>query len=131
MIHMNRTFFHIDFGFILNEQPGFDAPIFSLPRGVKKNLSTDEWNFFLKVCGDAFGVLHRNAGLIINACTDLLEDLPMFSVAQIRKYLVGSLMVNMSETSGKHKIRELILSGAESTKKEMKYLMHDIAQKMK
>ena len=103
MIHNNRIFIHIDFGFILNEQPGFDAPIFSVPRGVKKNLSPDEWNFFLKVCrhaefsphhfshlsnSDAFGVLHRNAGLIISACTDMLEDLPMFSASQIRKYLV-------------------------------------------
>src|SRR4051794_37097134 len=42
-------FFHIDFGFILNEQPGFDAPIFSIPRGVKRHLSPNEWNFFLKV----------------------------------------------------------------------------------
>lgn len=131
MIRSNRIFFHIDFGFILNEQPGFDAPIFSVPRGVKKNLSPNEWNFFLKLCGDAMAVLHRHAGLIINSATAMLEDLPMFSVAQIRKYLVSSLMVNLSETAAKHKVRELIVAGADSTKKEMKYLMHDIAQKMK
>jgi len=101
---MNRIFMHIDFGFILNEQPGFDAPIFSLPRGVKKNLSNNEWNFFIKVCLDAFGVLHRNSGLILNAATAILEDLPMFSVAQIRKYLAGSLMVHLSETTAKHKV---------------------------
>lgn len=31
MIKDNKIFFHIDFGFILNDAPGFDAPIFSIP----------------------------------------------------------------------------------------------------
>lgn len=39
MIKDDDTFFHIDFGFIFNDAPGFDAPIFSIPRGVKQNLT--------------------------------------------------------------------------------------------
>jgi len=55
----------------------------------------------------------------------------MFTAAQIRKYLVSSLMVAMSEAAAKHKIRELIIAGAASAQKEAKYLLHDLAQKMK
>jgi len=114
-----------------NDAPGFDAPIFSIPGGFRKNLSQDEWNFFLKICGDAFAVLHQNSGVIMNACTHIMTDLPTLSTSQVRKYLVRSLMVGMSEKAAKHKIRNLIVEGSTSTQKEMKYLMHGIAVKMK
>jgi len=131
MIKDNAIFFHIDFGFIFNDAPGFDAPIFSIPSGFRKNISPDEWGFFLKACGDSFSVLHQNAGLIINACTTLTSDLPGLTAEQVRKYLVRSLMVGLSEKAAKHKIRGFIVEGSTSTQKEMKYLMHDLAIKMK
>eukprot|EP01125_Pyxidicula_operculata_P017232 TRINITY_DN6027_c1_g2_i4.p1 TRINITY_DN6027_c1_g2~~TRINITY_DN6027_c1_g2_i4.p1 ORF type:complete len:732 (-),score=189.39 TRINITY_DN6027_c1_g2_i4:501-2696(-) len=130
LIKDGKIFFHIDFGFIFNDAPGFDAPIFSIPGGFRKNLTEDEWNFFLMLCGDAFVVLHQNSGLIINACTQIMGDLPSISVAQIRKYLVRSLMIGLSEKVAKHKIRQLIVEGSTSTQKEMKYFMHEIAVKM-
>jgi len=130
MIKDNKIFFHIDFGFIFNDAPGFDAPIFSIPKGFRRNLSQDEWNFFLKICGDAFAVLHQNSGVIMNACTHIMADLPTLSTTQVRKYLVRSLMVGMSEKAAKHKIRNFIVEGSTSTQKEMKYLMHGIAVKM-
>jgi len=46
MIKDNTIFFHIDFGFIFNDAPGFDAPIFSIPGGFRKHLTNDEWAFF-------------------------------------------------------------------------------------
>jgi len=131
MIKDNSTFFHIDFGFIFNDAPGFDAPIFSIPREFRKNITNDEWGFFLKNCGDSFVVLHQNAGVIINACTSLFENLPGLNSEQVRKYLVRSLMVGLSEQSAKHKIRGFIVDGSTSTQKEMKYLMHDLALKIK
>uniref|UniRef100_A0A6B2LBZ0 PI3K/PI4K catalytic domain-containing protein n=1 Tax=Arcella intermedia TaxID=1963864 RepID=A0A6B2LBZ0_9EUKA len=129
MIKDNKIFFHIDFGFIFNDAPGFDAPIFSIPGDFRRNITQDEWNFFLKLCGDAFAVLHRNSGVIINACTLLMQELPTISVAQVRKYLVKSLMVRKSEKSAKQKIREEISAGIVSTQKELKYLVHGFATK--
>jgi len=130
LIKEGKIFFHIDFGFIFNDAPGFDAPIFSIPRAFRQNLSGDEWNFFLKLCGDAFAVLHQNAGLIINTCTSIMNDLPTVTGAQVRKYLVRSMMVGLSEKSAKHKIRDLILEGTNSAQKEIKNLMHSVAVRM-
>ena len=131
LIKDGKIFVQIDFGFIFNDAPGFDAPIFSIPRAFRQNLSSDEWSFFLKLCGDAFAVLHQNSGLIINTCTTIMSDLPTVSAAQVRKYLVRSLMIGLSEKAAKHKIRVLITEGSTSTQKEMKYLMHELAVKMK
>eukprot|EP01127_Copromyxa_protea_P012209 TRINITY_DN3157_c0_g1_i3.p1 TRINITY_DN3157_c0_g1~~TRINITY_DN3157_c0_g1_i3.p1 ORF type:complete len:654 (+),score=84.54 TRINITY_DN3157_c0_g1_i3:466-2427(+) len=131
MIKDDKIFFHIDFGFILNEQPGFDAPIFSIPREVKRSLSTNEWNFFLKVCGDAFAVLHQNFDIILKACLEIMNAFTDITGEQIRKYLTASLMVSLSEAAAKQKVRQLVQEGALSTQKEMKYFMHDIAQKIK
>jgi hypothetical protein len=126
--HSPGRFLHIDFGFILNDQPGFDAPIFSIPRGVKKHLSTNEWDFFLSSCIEAFAVLHKNFEIVMNACVACLAE--VIPVEQVRKYLVQSLMVGMTEGAARAKIRTLVIEGSASTKKEMKYLMHDIALKI-
>lgn len=131
MIKDNKIFFHIDFGFILNEQPGFDAPIFSIPRGIKRHLSQNEWNFFLKVCGDSFAVLHLNFELIVKACVEAMSFMGSVTPAQIRQYLATSLMVGLPEATAKHVLRTKVMEGVASTQKEVKYLMHDIATKIK
>lgn len=126
-----RRFFHIDFGFIFNDRPGFDAPIFSIPKEVRQSLSSDEWNFFLQVCGDAFIVLHKSYDIIFKTATEITRSLPEISNEQVRKYLTASLMVGTTEVTARLRIKQLVQEGANSTRKEMKYLMHDIAQQMK
>eukprot|EP01127_Copromyxa_protea_P012211 TRINITY_DN3157_c0_g2_i2.p1 TRINITY_DN3157_c0_g2~~TRINITY_DN3157_c0_g2_i2.p1 ORF type:complete len:1021 (+),score=177.01 TRINITY_DN3157_c0_g2_i2:24-3065(+) len=128
MIKDNKLFFHIDFGFVFNNRPGFDAPIFSIPNEFCQALSPDEWNFFLQVCGDAFVVLHRNYDIILQTATMSTQGLPKIPTEQVRKCLTSSLMVAQSETAAKQRIKQLVQEGATSTQKEMKYLMHDIAQ---
>src|SRR5690348_5161545 len=98
--------------------------------GVRRHLSTNEWNFFLKVCGDAFVVLHQNYDIVMKSCIEAMSSMSIITVEQIRKYLVGSLMVGLSEAAAKHQIRLKVIEGSNSTQKEMKYLMHDIAQKI-
>lgn len=127
MVKDNKIFFHIDFAFILNDAPGFDAPIFSIPREVKKYLTTREWTFFVALCGEAVMVLRESAGAIINACTSLLTEI---SPLQIRKYLVNSLMVSEDNSKVRGKIYQLVEGGCSSTQKEMKYMIHGLAQKM-
>lgn len=130
MIKDDNTFFHIDFGFIFNDAPGFDAPIFSIPRGVKANLSPKDWNFFVALCGGAFAILHQNAGVIMNACLRFFADCPHISSAQIRKYLAASLMIGESVQRAVAKIHALVEEGSSSAQKEIKYFMHGWAQKM-
>jgi hypothetical protein len=95
---------------------------------VKKHLSTNEWDFFLSSCIEAFAVLHKNFEIVMNACVACLSE--VIPVEQVRKYLVQSLMVGMTESAARQKIRTLVIEGSASTKKEMKYLMHDIALKI-
>jgi len=120
-----KIFFHIDFGFILNESPNLDAPIFSIPRGVKRHLSPNEWNFFLKVCGDAFIVLHQNYDIVMKSCVEAMSSIT--SVEKIRKYLSTALMVGLSEAAAKHQIRLKVIEGSNSAQKEVKYLVHSLA----
>lgn len=130
MVKDNKIFFHIDFAFILNDAPGFDAPIFSIPREVKKYLTPREWTFFVALCGEAVMVLRENAGVIVNACTSLFAELPDISAVQIRKYLANSLMVSEDNSKVRGKIYQLVEGGCSSTQKEMKYMIHGLAQKM-
>jgi hypothetical protein len=130
MVKDNKIFFHIDFAFILNDAPGFDAPIFSIPREVKKYLSPREWTFFVALCGEALMVLRDNAGVIVNACTCLFAELPDITAIQIRKYLLNSLMVVEDNSKVRGKIYQLVEGGCSSTQKEMKYMIHGWAQKM-
>lgn len=130
MIKDNSIFFHIDFGFVLNEQPGFDAPIFSIPRGVRKHLAPNEWDFFLKVCGDAFVALHRLGTLIMQMCEKVFSS-ESISSEQVRRYLSNSLMIGQSAIAAKNKIRSLVIEGSNSVQKEAKYFVHDLAQKMR
>eukprot|EP01126_Amoeba_proteus_P003295 TRINITY_DN11093_c0_g2_i6.p1 TRINITY_DN11093_c0_g2~~TRINITY_DN11093_c0_g2_i6.p1 ORF type:complete len:556 (-),score=157.67 TRINITY_DN11093_c0_g2_i6:119-1786(-) len=131
MIKDDMLFFHIDFGFILNDAPGFDAPIFSIPNGMRRYLSQTEWKFFVRLCGDAFACLHEYCGIIINTCETLLGKLPDIPLAQIRKYLVASLMVNLTVDQARSRIFELVEEGSTSKQKEMKYFVHGLATRMK
>lgn len=83
------------------------------------------------MCGDAFAVLHQNYDIIMKACIEIMTAFTDITVEQIRKYLTASLMLTLSEPAARQKVRQLVHEGALSTQKEMKYLMHDIAQKMK
>jgi len=131
MIKDNLVFFHIDFGFILNDAPGFDAPIFSIPRGVKSYLTGGEWRSFVGLCARAFAVLHLHSGVIINCCSLLMSKLPDIALAETRKYLAKSLMVSLTNASAQQAIADLVEKGSSSTQKEVKYLVHSVAQSMK
>jgi len=127
MIKDNHIFFHIDFGFIFGEGPLIDAPIFSIPTGMKKFLPKQRWTEFIKLSCEAFAVLHRNAGLIINLCSRLFKD--VIDESKVRKYLVKSLMIKDSEIEGMKRIEYLIGQGIKSTKKQIKNFTHNVAQK--
>jgi len=131
MVKDNHIFFHIDFGFILNDAPGFDAPIFSIPRGVKNNLAPAEWRNFVGLCARAFAILHNNSGVILNTCSMLLGRLPDMVLAEAKKYLVRSLMVSLPSATAQQTIIDLVGKGSSSTQKELKYLMHGAAMSLK
>jgi len=126
MIKDNHIFFHIDFGWLLGEGPFIDAPIFSIPNGMKKYLPSNLWSEFIKLCCEAFAVLHRNGGLIINLASRLFRD--VIEESKVRKYLVKSLMIVSSEEEATKRIQQLIESGLNSIEKHMKNLAHNIAQ---
>jgi hypothetical protein len=67
----------------------------------------------------------------MKACLEIMSAFTDITGEQIRKYLTASLMVNLSEMAAKQKVRQLVHEGALSAQKEVKYFMHDFAQKIK
>ncbi|ELP92467.1 hypothetical protein EIN_523650 [Entamoeba invadens IP1] len=68
-------FFHIDFGYLFNSRPNFDANLFAVPVSIRKQLGEinmnlksevmNGWDLFLKTSADGFIVMRRNAGVLV------------------------------------------------------------------
>eukprot|EP01126_Amoeba_proteus_P049876 TRINITY_DN5853_c0_g1_i4.p1 TRINITY_DN5853_c0_g1~~TRINITY_DN5853_c0_g1_i4.p1 ORF type:complete len:314 (-),score=51.62 TRINITY_DN5853_c0_g1_i4:58-999(-) len=124
LISDDGCFIHIDFGYLFNQKTWFDANRFAIPSEMKKKLTSVEWEMFLQLCGQAFGVLRRHRGLISTIIVSTFRD--MYSEDIIMNCLSSSFHDDKTEARAISQILELARMGEASGKKMMKDIAHSI-----
>jgi len=89
MVRHGHIFYQIDFGHLFNSKPTIDAPRFAVPHEWKQAMTPAEWDLFKDTCSEAFRILHRNAGLVVNFVCMLFAGLPAVDLVSVRSFLTS------------------------------------------
>jgi hypothetical protein len=117
-------FFHIDFGFVFDERPGFDAPVFAIPNEFRRFVPENHWKQFLLCCCDAFSVLRKHSTIVIRCCQKLLAKNLPGKILGCREYLNKALKLDLSDDQARIFIYNQIEMGTSSYKKDAKNWIH-------
>jgi len=127
LIAEESTLLHIDFGFLLGQEPPIDAPRFSVSPAMQEAFEgIGIWKTFLEVCGDAFLVLHRRAGRVLRT-VEAVFPYAGFPKYVLRKHINGPYSLN-SHASEQESLDNVIsqLSGSASAwKTKLKSVFHN------
>eukprot|EP01124_Arcella_intermedia_P035134 TRINITY_DN886_c1_g4_i1.p1 TRINITY_DN886_c1_g4~~TRINITY_DN886_c1_g4_i1.p1 ORF type:complete len:235 (-),score=70.12 TRINITY_DN886_c1_g4_i1:46-645(-) len=99
----------------------------SIPEGLQKNLSENEWNQFKELCCSGFGYLYKNGSLIRELCTMLFSGI--YKRDWLEEFLGSdkSLMLTQSSIAANARIQRHIATGSSkwNVKKQFKYSTHN------
>ncbi|EDR25058.1 hypothetical protein EDI_136780 [Entamoeba dispar SAW760] len=114
------TFFHIDFGYLLNERPKFDANLFAIPSVLRNQLqkiiinqnqiTMNAWDIFLFLSSKSFIILRRNNEMILNLLLLIFSFIDGFSIDLITNTIKNSFHILDSELLATNKLLDDILS---------------------
>jgi len=127
MIKDDHIFFHIDLGRIFNDKTTVDAPRFAIPKRIRANLSTEDWEFFKTLCVKAFRVLRRQAGLIEYLCCLLFKEI--VDEPTIHKCMHDAFMLKHTEQTSCDRFALLPELGMYSRFKDIKDIIHSVGKK--
>jgi hypothetical protein len=127
LIADETTLMHIDFGFLLGQEPPIDAPRFSISPAMQAAFEQlGIWDDFLEVCGRAFLVLHRRAGRVLRA-VEAIFPYAGFPKYVLRKHINGPFALNshVSEKESVENVIAQIAGSASAWKTKLKSVFHN------
>ncbi|KAL7716509.1 PI3K/PI4K catalytic domain-containing protein [Entamoeba marina] len=105
----SHIFVHIDFGYILNRKPRFDANRFAVPATIRRELmsttivvddqSMNAWDVLISLATTGYLTLRRNVGMITKIVTMLFLFDEQFSADAVNQCLMKSFVLAESESS--------------------------------
>jgi hypothetical protein len=127
LVTEESTLLHIDFGFLMGQEPPIDAPRFSISPAMQMAFEKlGIWEEFLELCGRTFMVLHEQASRILRTL-ELIFPYAGFHEHILRKFISGPFSLNIhasKEQSVNHVISQVSTS-ASAWKTKMKSLFHN------
>ncbi|ELP91584.1 hypothetical protein EIN_129240 [Entamoeba invadens IP1] len=129
----NGTFFQIDFGYLLNRRPHFDANRFAVPNCVRNELKKftvsigeemNGWDAFVKTSCEGFIVLRRKVGMILRIINlSFLFD-QEFNEESVSDCIAKAFLLGKSEETAANSLIENLQSF--SVQKMIKDRQHEI-----
>lgn len=134
LLTKNGNLFHIDFGYILGRDPKPFPPPMKLSREMVEGMggvNSDHYQQFRKFCYTAFLHLRRNANLILNLFT-LMVDATIPDIAlepdKTVKKVQDKFRLDLSEEEAVHFIQGLIEESATAVMASLVEQVHKFAQ---
>nr|BAN41941.1 hypothetical protein [Entamoeba invadens] len=104
----DKSFAHIDFGFVINLRPKFDANRFAIPTIIRTSLNNTvvtlekskigAWDLFVQNCTSGFLVLRRCVGIIIRLSVLVFGFDTQFDEAAVTKCLTDAFALSIPES---------------------------------
>ena len=104
----DKSFAHIDFGFVINLKPIFDANRFAIPTIIRNSLNStivtlakskmSAWDLFVQICTSGFLVLRRHVGMLIRLGVIVFGFDSHFNEAAVTKCLTDAFALSIPES---------------------------------
>ncbi|EDR25156.1 hypothetical protein EDI_134770 [Entamoeba dispar SAW760] len=104
----DKSFAHIDFGFVINLRPKFDANRFAIPTIIRTSLNNTTvtlekskigaWDLFVQNCTSGFLVLRRHVGMIIRLSMIVFGFDTQFDEYAVTKCLTDAFALSIPES---------------------------------
>ncbi|KAL7718937.1 Phosphatidylinositol-4 [Entamoeba marina] len=104
----DKSFAHIDFGFVINLRPKFDANRFAIPTIIRTSLCSTivtleksricAWDLFVQNCTSGFLALRRHVGMIIRMSVIVFGFDQQFDEAAVTKCLTDAFALSIPES---------------------------------
>eukprot|EP01105_Mastigella_eilhardi_P016750 TRINITY_DN3837_c0_g1_i11.p1 TRINITY_DN3837_c0_g1~~TRINITY_DN3837_c0_g1_i11.p1 ORF type:complete len:529 (-),score=96.36 TRINITY_DN3837_c0_g1_i11:343-1893(-) len=117
LIKDGHTFFQIDFGYLFNTRPWFDANRFAMPHDFKlKMQQRGGWKRFLDVCENGLAMLRRESGMLMRVCSLLFDKLLDNHAQLINTCMHSAFYLDRTEDEARMQWRVIIDNGVSSYK---------------
>ncbi|KAL7713123.1 Phosphatidylinositol-4 [Entamoeba marina] len=110
----DKSFAHIDFGFVINLRPKFDANRFAIPTIIRTSLCSTivtleksricAWDLFVQNCTSGFLALRRHVGMIIRMSVIVFGFDQQFDEAAVTKCLTDAFALSIQKNSSIQKM---------------------------
>ncbi|KAH3766591.1 phosphatidylinositol 3-kinase [Pelomyxa schiedti] len=126
LIKNNNIFFQIDFGYVFNMKPWFDANRLAFASEFKaKLIERKAWERFIRICIEGWLILRRCSGLLINLCERLFAGILEDPVRMCSSCLHDAFFLDQCEPDACISVNEMLESGVTSVKKMIKDIQHN------
>eukprot|EP00173_Palmaria_palmata_P000899 Plantae.Rhodophyta-Palmaria_palmata.ctg1461.p1 GENE.Plantae.Rhodophyta-Palmaria_palmata.ctg1461~~Plantae.Rhodophyta-Palmaria_palmata.ctg1461.p1 ORF type:complete len:443 (-),score=88.28 Plantae.Rhodophyta-Palmaria_palmata.ctg1461:185-1432(-) len=128
-IQDNYTLLHIDFGFVLGDQPPIDGPHIAIYPEMHDALEkVGAWDDFVDTCENAFLAVRREASVATRMAVGIFSKFG-FDAHRVREYITGPFSLNTHEPSelvASAKVRNLVKHSSQNWKTKFKSYSHDV-----